>query len=185
MLVTKRHFVLCILGCAALTVILISASLSTLEFDPGHPVVFQDEASVQDEKTARNPLLTIVLEAVFIFTGIMLLFVFILTSRPKIMKQQKFFLWAVGLAVLITAGAIPQLIYRLRNFLEKIRLARTGNEPGLPSEIYLSDPPGWLVLAVSLCLSVLILRIASLALQPSGAPPYPVCLCDPGGAKNP
>ncbi|MBW2092062.1 MAG: DUF4129 domain-containing protein [Deltaproteobacteria bacterium] len=69
-------------------------------------------------------------------------------------------IWCVPLAILITICAIPQVVYKLRSLLEMFLQARAVDEPGLQHTTYLPDPPEWLVLAVSLCVSVLILRMA-------------------------
>ncbi|MBW2142579.1 MAG: DUF4129 domain-containing protein, partial [Deltaproteobacteria bacterium] len=160
MLKPKRYQVLFILGCAALAVILMSASLSTLELGPGHRVIFKGGEAEEDETGPPNSFLMTVLKATFCLAGIMIAPIFLFSLRSRNPKRRKPRLLWTGLAILILVYTVPQVIYRLQDFLKRILMARNMNRSYLNPEEYIPNPPDWLVLMVSMCLSALILGAA-------------------------
>jgi hypothetical protein len=156
----KKNGVLSILILVALAIIILSASLSSLELRSGRgrPVAMERQEPETSVVTSPNPFIRVFIRIILLITGILIPLSIIYHLRSSEGRRRMLILFIIVLSFIFLMNHIPWSKFQ-RQAPKLNMLAPLGDKSQLPpqGDIATPKPPWWLVFIVSLGLSALIL----------------------------
>jgi hypothetical protein len=157
---SKKNGILSILILVALAIILLSASLSSLELRAGRgrPVAMERQESETGALPSANPFMRVFIRVILLITGILIPVSIILNLRSSQGRRRMLILFIIVMSFILLMNHIPWSKFQLR--VPKLNMqGLLGDKSQLPpqDDIAIPNPPWWLVFIASLGLSALIL----------------------------
>jgi hypothetical protein len=160
MFIAKKNGILSILILVGLAVILLSASLSSLELRAGRwrPAAMERQETDTGSTPSTNLFVRILVRGMLLITGILVPLSILLNLRTSRGRRRMLTFFIILLCFMLVKNHIPWSKFQLR--APKLPMqGLLGDKGQVPpkDDIALPNPPWWLVLIVSLGLSALIL----------------------------
>ena len=165
MTIRKKHGILLILVCVSLAIVLLSASLSSLDLRSYRARERGTEVDQQEAKTGiklfSGSILYIFLRLVLLLTGLLIPLAIFLNLLSPSGRKRILVLFILALLFILIGNQIPRgkIFQRHRLKLNIQGLSNSREQPISPVERIIPKPPWWLVISVSTALSVLILAV--------------------------
>lgn len=158
MLIPKKHWTISILVIVVLAIILISASLSSLELRPGRslPVAMENEETDTSNITSPNPFISIVIKFCLLISGVLIPLSIIYHLRSPQGRRRILMFISICLIFFFLKEHINW--NRFKSQIPNIDIqTQAANRSLTPAEEFIPNPPWWLILMTSLGLSALIM----------------------------
>ncbi|MEE9435178.1 MAG: DUF4129 domain-containing protein [Candidatus Adiutricales bacterium] len=161
----NKNWILIALAVVAVSVLILSASIPSLELKPGHRLIMSRDRVLEDTGLEKNgskqpldQILNAALRATFFVLGIAIPLLLIYGLRYPDIRRRYLRVLVFGVIIFTIANYLKE-----RKFSIKIPTGdfgfKVGEKFSTTAEEYIPDPPQWLVLITSLLLSALVLGI--------------------------